>query len=94
MTIDISGLDATELEALIMRAAQRRTQLTPAVPIELPRYTYGKRDPRWVINAHDTEVRLHIRDSGIGWLTFLLPKTEALNMGKVLISCAEATMSC
>lgn len=89
MSIDISGLDATELEALIMRIAQRRAQLDPAVPNILPRYTYGQSNPQWFISTKDTELLLHLRDPGIGWMTFLLPSPEALNMGKVLVKCAE-----
>ena len=89
MPIDISGLDATELEALIMRAAQRRSQLAPAVPKELPMYTCGIGDPLWFISIQDGQVRLHLRDPGTGWTTALLPLSEALNMGKVLIKSAE-----
>lgn len=93
MPIDISGLDATELEALIMRAAQRRAQVVPAVPNKLPSYTYGIHNPQWFISTQNGELRLHLRDPGTGWLTFVLPPSEALNMGKVLVKSAEEMTS-
>lgn len=89
MSIDISGLDAIQLEALIMRAAQKRAQLLPMVSTDCPRFSAGIRDPQWFVMTRDERLCLLLRDPGLGWMTFVLPPVEASNMGRVLIESVE-----
>lgn len=93
MSIDLSNLDAAELDALIARAAQRRAELSPPVSMDVPRYSYAFVDPRWYINAVEGGTLLYIRHPGLGWMSFCFPPNETANVIRTLRNLTEGNTS-
>jgi hypothetical protein len=82
-------LDAAEIEALIDQLAVARAALAPMVPADVDPGTRVRvlSDPRWVIPAddqYDGRV-LALRHPGLGWLGFLFPRPEALQVARWLV---------
>lgn len=85
MAVDISKMDVVELDALIATAAQRRAQLEPEVPKEVPKHAYGEMDPRWNTFLDGETTILQFRHSGLGWITFGIPPNERVHLLTVLL---------
>jgi hypothetical protein len=91
MAIDISKLNATELDALIADAAKRRAALNPPVSME-PSTKEGAMmgfvcsDPRFFVNETPMHggVLLRIRAPGHGWLGYHLPHHSAMQLADLL----------
>lgn len=82
-------LDAAEIEALIDQLAAARAALTPSAPMDVDARTRLRvlPDPRWIVPADDRyEGRvLALRHPGLGWLGFLFPRSEALQVARWLV---------
>ena len=76
MSVDISTMDAVELDALIARASQRRAQLLPAIPAAAPKHAYGEFNPAWWTFLNGENTVFQIRHSGLGWISFVIPLPE------------------
>ena len=80
MNIDISKLSAAELDLLIDQAAARRAEMAPPQP-DAPRGEIAAMvDPRWQLRSYGADTLLQLRDPGHGWLSFLLPPHERVNI--------------
>jgi len=93
-------LSAAEVEAMIQVLAEYRTRMAPEVPKTLPEdlNPRGPADPVYAVV--DVPVvpgkMLMIRHDGIGWLTFLLPQSEADKLAhglREISSAAKAPVS-
>lgn len=86
MKIDLSKLTANELDSLITEAAQRRSQMQPAIPSDPPKTANAIDDPRWFfVLANDGKTICNLRHPGLGWVTFLFPPNERAHILSVLL---------
>jgi hypothetical protein len=86
MPIDISNLNAAELDDLIDRAAKRRGTLQPAVTDAQPQgEIQATFDPKWYITGMTNGTLLQIKDPGRGWVNFLIaPASRAVMLTHML----------
>lgn len=74
MSIDLSTMDAAELDKLIEQAAQRRESLQPEVAQERPTGAIAAvSGPAWYVEPLHGGTALQIRHPGFGWLAFVIP---------------------
>ena len=85
--------DAPGLEAIVSDLAKVRAQMVEEVTPDLD---VGMRleaiaDPRWRTEPHHPlgASMLALRHPGHGWVSFLLPPTEARALGKMLVAQAD-----
>lgn len=86
-------MDLAGVEDMLKHLAEFRGAMQPEVPRE---YALGQKvqavpDPLWMTqpDAMMGNSLLHLRDPRFGWLHYLLPKAEALKLGKFLQTQAE-----
>ncbi len=85
--------DAAQTDSLLNNLGEFRAAMMPPIP---PTYTTGQVvkvvvDPAWA-TEHDViqgNPILHIRDPKFGWLSYMIPKHEAIKLGKSLIGLAN-----
>jgi hypothetical protein len=74
MAIDVSSLNASELDQLIDSATKRRATLAPPVPATNPQgEIQAIADPKWFLTSVPGGTLLQIRHPGHGWLNFHIP---------------------
>jgi len=74
MTIDVSSLQAAELDQLIEAATKRRAALSPPIPATNPQgEIQAISDPKWYLTSIPGGTLLQIRHPGHGWLNFHIP---------------------
>ena len=74
MTIDVSSLQAAELDQLIEAATKRRAALAPPIPATNPQgEIQAISDPKWYLTSVPGGTLLQIRHPGHGWLNFHIP---------------------
>jgi hypothetical protein len=86
MKIDVSNLNADELDELIREAAMRRSQLQPTVSKERPTAFGVVKDPSWYTFPTRNETILQIRSPGHGWLAFQLPASDRAHLLSLLLN--------
>ena len=81
-------LSAGAAENLITALRKARAKMLPAVSMD---YSFGQifevvADPAWRTepDAMEGNSVLHLRDHGLGWLHFLLPREEARALAEIL----------
>lgn len=78
--MDISGLDAEQLDDLISKCADRRADLLPRIPAELAgdeeKIVAAINNPRWNCSLDEDYTILSFRHPGLGWLSFAMPHPE------------------
>ncbi len=85
MNIDVSKLTVTELDELIVKAAQRRAALEPKHSNEPPNEAWAIPDPRWQTQLHGQDTLFRVLHPGFGWLSFLIPPHERANLLSVFL---------
>jgi hypothetical protein len=90
MAIDISKLNAAELDELIAEAAERRLDMKPYISYELPRSIGAIFDPRWVTHLHGENTILQLRHPGRGWVAFAFPPHEGAHLLSLFLRFALA----
>lgn len=90
------SLDTEGLDSLLRRLAHVRADLRPEVPVDLEKTTtIAQMDPAWrtfpSLHPGAPGVALNLRHSGYGWVGFVLPEGEALNLGRWLVGHVERT---
>jgi hypothetical protein len=99
--LDVSGgkvvLDVHGLAAMMARLAEMRANLRPEVSADLSKVTLvAQVDPGWrtypSLHPGLDGLTLNLRHSGYGWLGFVLPYTEARNLGRWLYENAAANL--
>lgn len=85
MTIDISGLNAQELERLILDASERRSQLEPKIQANAPTKFHALEGPRWYSFRNGEYTILQLRHPGLGWLAFALPAPSRAHLLRLLL---------
>lgn len=87
--MDISGLDAEQLDDLISKCADRRADLLPRISAELAgdeeKIVAAINNPRWHCYADGDNTILNFRHPGFGWLSFALPHDERGHLMSVLL---------
>ena len=83
MNIDVSKLNAAELDDLIAKAAKRRINLSPSIPIKWPEGNVNAIvDPSFALTPNPQGTLIQIRDPGCGWLSYVAtPETRANLIG-------------
>jgi hypothetical protein len=97
---ETATLDAADVDDLISALVMARTKLWPEVPMgfggtpEQARSYLATIDPVWRaerdVHPDFPGAHLRLRHPGHGWVLFILPVAEALNLGKWLVSYAES----
>jgi len=80
MDIDLSTLDAEQLDALIFAAAKRRGELAPAHPSQPPSQCEAIVNPAWHTAPMASGVLFMLRHPGFGWLGFALPHEHRVHL--------------
>ena len=92
--MDLSKMDAAELDDLIAKAAKSRAKLKPAVPNDPPKGPVNAlNNPRWFSVLQGDITVLQVQHPGLGWITWLLPTEERANLLSVLLRQALAPTS-
>ena len=75
------NLNATQLDEIIAGLARIRSEMTPAVPDRFPAGspTHRQMNPHYFVAFEPMEgmASLSFRNAGLGWLTYVIPATEA-----------------
>jgi hypothetical protein len=83
-------LRVSEIDSLIVRLAQLRATMTPAIPTVLSESTTVAKvvNPSWVLHAPAgvNDKILAVRHPGLGWIMAHLPSLEAARLGHALLS--------
>ncbi|TLY51454.1 MAG: hypothetical protein E6K53_07470 [Gammaproteobacteria bacterium] len=79
MNIDLSALDATQLDALIAAAAKRRAELGPQSE-QPPQQCEAVLNPAWHTSPLPNGVLMMLRHPGMGWLAFVLPHEHRVHL--------------
>src|SRR5436190_14261637 len=99
MSIDVSTLDAAQLDALIEAAVKRRATLNPPVAATNPQgEIQAIADPKWYLTSVAGGTLLQIRHPGHGWLNFHIPTLSrafllSFLLQQALIEPAQAALS-
>ncbi|MEP6939638.1 MAG: hypothetical protein ABI846_07730 [Rudaea sp.] len=80
MDIDLSPLNAEQLDALIDAAAKRRAELAPAIALQPPPQCEAIVNPAWHTAPLPTGVLFMLRHPGFGWLGFALPHEHRVHL--------------
>lgn len=90
-----ADLTTAEVDAILAGLGRVRRQMADPHPIGLPgrRKRVSDVNPAWRIEMDPATggVFLDIRDSGFGWLHFLLPASECTKLGSGLLRFATAS---
>lgn len=89
------AVTGTDIDNLIAQISRYRRVMQPPVIAHLERlgpFEDVILNPAWVVQPEMmTETPLmHLRHPGLGWLTFLIPRSEASQMAEVLKAVATA----
>jgi hypothetical protein len=76
ISIDLSQLDASELDELMAKAAERRALLEPAHAFQAPAEAEAIIDPAWYTGLIEPGTLFQVRHPGYGWLSFVIPPNE------------------
>ncbi len=79
MNIDLSELDAAQLDALIAAAAKRRAELGPQSE-QPPPQCEAVLNPAWHTSPLPNGVLMMLRHPGMGWLAFVLPHEHRVHL--------------
>jgi len=79
MNIDLTELDAAQLDALIAAAAKRRAELG-AQPEQPPPQCEAILNPAWHTSPLPNGVLMMLRHPGMGWLAFVLPHEHRVHL--------------
>ena len=85
MKVDLSKLNASELDELIAEAATRRASMQPEHSKAPPNTMQAIVDPAWFtvsIPNSKGHAGFNIRHPGLGWLAFAIPPHEIANLIK------------
>src|SRR5262249_55322380 len=84
------SLRAADIDLLMARLAQLRATMFPEVDCTPPETveTGAVVNPMWAVRIPhaNKEKLLMVRHPGLGWLTMLLPATEAARLGHLLLA--------
>lgn len=80
-----SSLTASEVDQLLERLAQLRSQMADKIPETPPSIQGVVFNPLYMVRTDNQSKAslLRIRHSGFGWLNFELPSQEIINMKKM-----------
>ena len=85
MKVDLSELNATELDELIIQAAKLRASMQPEISKEPPKEAEAIVDPMWFTSSipnSNGHAGFSVRHPGLGWLGFAIPPHELANLIK------------
>src|SRR5664279_1771130 len=80
MDIDLSTLNAEQLDALIAAAARRRAELAPVHAIQPPAQCEAIVNPAWHTAPIPSGVLFMLRHPGLGWLGFALAHEHRVHL--------------
>ena len=80
MDIDLTSLNAEQLDALIAAAAKRRAELAPAYAVTPPAQCEAIVNPAWHTAPMPSGVLFMLRHPGFGWLGFALPHEHRVHL--------------
>lgn len=88
-------INATDIDAIALMLRSYRMAMAPPVPTEPwvdGPYIDVQPDPAWYIEpeAMTGDPIMHLRHPGIGWLHFLLPRSESKHLAEGLTAAAVA----
>lgn len=85
MNIDLSALNAAELDQLIAEAAKRRAGMPEGLPRERPQTVYPVLNPAWWCAGVPEGSLLQIHHPGLGWSSYLIPHAERAHLLALLM---------
>jgi hypothetical protein len=80
MPIDLSELNAAELDELIAAAAKRRVELKPDHPMQPPEQCEATFSPAWHTSPLPQGALFILRHPAFGWLGFVLPHEHRVHL--------------